>query len=145
MVCPLILPANSSMCGPYVIANKWTCLACCCYRNVDVSCRDIGLRTKRAVVLGIRGTTTLCDALTDAVGDAAKALPITLPVAVFQDPAWLQQEAALLSRFRNVPGFLPIKQCSSESLKRQPDDLPCCLLFPPRPARVLFWNERGRL
>ena len=97
------------------------------------------------MVLGIRGTTTLCDALTDAVGDAAKARFIILLVAVFQDLAWLQPGAALFCRFRNAPGFLLIKQCLSEPLRQKPPgDLPCYLLACPSQASARAVLERTR-
>ncbi|CAE7455538.1 Dagla [Symbiodinium sp. CCMP2456] len=56
-------------------------------------------RTKRAVVLGIRGTTTLCDALTDAVGDAAKVPECP---GLLAHKAMLASARAVLERTRSA-------------------------------------------
>ena len=56
-------------------------------------------RTKRVVVLGIRGTTTLSDALTDAVGEATKAL---------RGLAWTHRSARSL---HNLAPFWQVPEC----------------------------------
>ncbi|CAE7590207.1 Dagla [Symbiodinium sp. KB8] len=56
-------------------------------------------RTKHAVVLGIRGTTTLCDALTDAVGDAAKVPECS---GLLAHKAMLASARAVLERTRSA-------------------------------------------